>query len=71
MPETPRRDFNLPHSGLSTRERGLVLEDAVLASASREGPRRCAFDDIARIKLEAELDGDMGWHFAIHGRGRW
>jgi hypothetical protein len=31
MPETPRRDFNLPHSGSSSRERGLVLEDAALA----------------------------------------
>jgi len=35
MPETPRRDFNLPHSGLRSRERGLVVEDAVLGP--REG----------------------------------
>jgi len=58
MPETPRREFNLPHSGLSGRERGLVVEDAALAWSGRAGPRRCAFDDIARIKMEVELDGD-------------
>jgi len=59
MPEMPHREFNLPHSGLSSRERGLVLEDAALAWAGRDGTlRRRAFDDIALIKLEAEIDGD-------------
>ena len=58
MPEAPRRNFNLPHSGLSSRERGVVVEDAALAWAGREGQRRRAFDDIVRIKMEAELDGD-------------
>lgn len=58
MTGTPRRDFNLPHSELSSRERGLVVEDAALAWAGRAGPRRRAFDDIVRIKMEAELDGD-------------
>jgi hypothetical protein len=58
MPETPHCEFNLPHSGLSSRERGLVVEDAALAWAGREGSRRRAFDDIAQIKMEAELDGD-------------
>jgi len=58
MPEVPRREFNLPHSGLSSRERGLVLEDAALAWSGRDGLRRRAFDDIALIKMEAELDGD-------------
>jgi hypothetical protein len=58
MPETLRREFNLPHSGLSSRERGLVLEDAALAWAGRDGQRRLDFDDIALIKMEAEIDGD-------------
>ncbi len=58
MPETLRREFNLPHSGLGSRERRLVLEDAALAWGDRDGPRRRAFDDIASIKMETEIDGD-------------
>jgi hypothetical protein len=58
MPETLRREFNLPHSGLGSRERGLVLEDAALAWGGRDGPRRRAYDDIVSIKMETEIDGD-------------
>ena len=58
MPETPPRDFNLPRFGLGGYGRGFALEETALAWNGRDGPLRRTLDDIASIKMEADIGGD-------------